>query len=110
VVLVESRSGMSTAAMVCGIIGVSIGLIPILGIFALPLGILAVIFGIVGIRRKARKGFAIAGLVTGVLALVFSIMGIVITQNAFDKVDECFDAVSADLEYGTDTSDAVCDS
>jgi MFS-type transporter involved in bile tolerance (Atg22 family) len=108
VVVVENRSGLSTAAMTCGIIGACLGLIPILGIVAFPLGILAVIFGIVGIRRKARKGFAITGLVTGLLALLFAVIGIVVVNNAVDNFKACTNAVSADIHDGTHTADTVC--
>jgi hypothetical protein len=104
----STRTGLSTAALVLGIVGAVVGLIPLLGIIAIPCGILAIIFGIVGIRRRARKGFAIAGLATGVVALTFGILGLVIVNNAFDDLKVCTDAVSTDLRTGTQTADAVC--
>ena len=39
------KTGIATASMVLGIVAMCIGLIPILGIFALPCGIFAVISG-----------------------------------------------------------------
>ena len=70
------KNGLGVAGMVCGIIGLVFGFIPLFGIFfAVPLGILGVVFGAVGLRRAKRgeannRGVAIAGLVTGILALV----------------------------------------
>jgi hypothetical protein len=105
-VTTPAKSSLATAGLVCGIVGACIGLIPILGIFALPLGILAIIFGIVA--RKRRKGFAYTALATGVLALVLSICGMVIVSNAVNSFDHCTKAVSADLHNGTNTADTVC--
>jgi MFS-type transporter involved in bile tolerance (Atg22 family) len=105
-----TRTGLSTAALVMGVVGSCIGLIPILGILALPLGILAIIFGIVGIRRRAKEGFAIAGLVTGLLALVLSIAGIAVVDNAVHHLNRCTKAIQADANnnFQTDTATAAC--
>jgi hypothetical protein len=103
------KTGLSTAAMVLGIVASCIGLIPILGIFAFPCAILAVIFGIVGIRRNVRRGFAISGLVTGLLGIVLAIAGLVIVNNAVNDVNDCFDAISHDLDTGGNTSDEACE-
>ncbi|MBO0729899.1 MAG: DUF4190 domain-containing protein [Acidimicrobiaceae bacterium] len=72
----QLKNGLGVAGMVCGIIGLVFGFIPLFGIFfAVPLGILGVVFGAVGLRRVSRqeannRGVAIAGLVTGILALI----------------------------------------
>jgi hypothetical protein len=102
------KTGLATAAMVLGIIAVCTGLIPILGMIALPCGVLAVIFGLIGLKR--RKGFAITGLVTGLLGFILAICGLVIVNNAINHVDKCFDAISADAHNRTNTSDAACHS
>jgi hypothetical protein len=107
-VVPDTRTGLSTAALVLGIVGVWVGLIPLLGIIALPLGVLAVIFGIIGIRRKARKGLAIAGLATGAVAIVFAIIGLAIVNKATNALSNCFDALSKDARNGTQTADTVC--
>lgn len=106
--VVAPKTSLSTAALVLGIVALCIGLIPILGIFALPCGILAVIFGFVGIKRKARKGFAVAGLVTGLLGILLAIVGLVIVSNAVDHLNDCGKAISADARNGTNTSSAIC--
>jgi hypothetical protein len=94
VVYVERRgSGMAVAALVCGIIGAVIALIPILGIFGIILGLLGLIFGLVG-WSKARKGqaggkgMAIAGAILGALAIVLGIVGLMIVGDALDQLDQ----------------------
>jgi Domain of unknown function (DUF4190) len=65
-------NGVAVAAMICGIVGVVLGLIPILGIPALALGLVALVLGIVGRKRVKRdpnvghKGMATAGVILGI--------------------------------------------
>jgi len=94
--------------MVLGVIAVCTGLIPILGIIALPCGALGVIFGLIGLRR--RKGFGITGLVTGMLGFILAICGLVIVNNAVNHVDNCFNAINHDVRNNTHTADTECQS
>jgi hypothetical protein len=96
------KTGLSTAALVLGIVASCIGLIPILGIFALPCALLAIIFGAIGIRRNVKRGFAITGLVTGVLGIVLAIAGLVIVNNAVNDVQDCLDTLSQDINAECD--------
>ncbi len=57
---------MGVAALVLGIVGLIVAIIPFLGMYALPLTLLALIFGGLGMR-KAPKGLATAGLVLGLI-------------------------------------------
>lgn len=57
---------MHIAALVLGIVGLVISLIPIVGMYALPLTALALLFGALTIR-KPKKGMAIAGLTLGII-------------------------------------------
>lgn len=104
----ESRTGLSTAALVLGITGLVLSVVPILGLVALPLGILAVIFGAVGNKRHVRRGFALTGIITGSFAVLFAIVGIVTVSNAVEDFTKCTDAISYDLDHNTNTADAVC--
>jgi len=83
-------NGQAVAALVCGIIGAVVGLIPILAVPALALGVLAVVFGGVAwrkaLRGEPRKGMAIAGTLLGGLAIVLSIVGFIIVNNAFKNL------------------------
>lgn len=83
-------NGMAVAALVLGIIGAVIGLIPILAVPALICGVLALIFGPVAWKRARngapRKAMAIWGTSMGALAVTLSIIGFVIVDNAFNSL------------------------
>jgi hypothetical protein len=86
-------NGVAVGAMVCGIVGVVFGLIPILGIPALALGLVALVLGVVGRRRVKRdpkvghKGLATAGVILGIAASGLGIAGIVIVTNSVNHLD-----------------------
>lgn len=90
VVAPKTGNGMAVAALTLGIIGVFLGLIPILAVPALICGVLAVVFGFVGlsgVRKnpgRSGKGMAIAGVALGAAAIGLSIVGFVIVANVFD--------------------------
>lgn len=65
----KNSSGLSTAAMVLGIVGICLSWIPILNSISLILGILAIIFGLIGIAKKQSKGKATTGLVLGLISI-----------------------------------------
>lgn len=83
---VKKRSGLATAGMVLGIIGVCLSFIPVLNNAAFILGILAVIFGIVALIKKASLGKALTALICGVLAIVITIASQAYLSNAIDDV------------------------
>ena len=89
-----SGNGMAVAALVLGIVGMLIALIPIFGLFGLIMGVLAFIFGIAGWRKVKRgvtttgKGMAITGAITGLIAVILGIVGLVIVNDAFTQLDE----------------------
>ena len=91
---------MAVAALVLGIVGAVFGLVPILGLVAFPLGILAVVFGFVGRRRSTGRGMALAGIITGALALVLAVVGVVIVQDAVEDIDAAFDDFDETLDEG----------
>lgn len=66
-------NGLATAALVLGIIGLVIGIIPIIGWFVFPLWILAIIFGAIGAKKEIKKGQAIAGIALGGITIVYKI-------------------------------------
>jgi hypothetical protein len=86
---------MAVAALVCGIVGVVIGLIPILGIGALALGLVAVVLGFISWRRGKAAGRkqGRAGIILGVVAIVLSVIGMVIVSNAFDDLEDGLDCL-----------------
>ncbi|TDC95399.1 hypothetical protein E1161_04215 [Saccharopolyspora aridisoli] len=73
------KNGIGLTAMILGIIGFMLSLIPLIGVVAWPLVILGLIFGLIGIVRAYRKiatnmGMAIAGTALSALGLVVCIV------------------------------------
>ena len=76
---VAPRNGFGTTALVLGITGAVLALVPIVGVIAWPLVILGMIFGILGIQRArtgaaTNRGAAIAGTATSALGLLICIV------------------------------------
>jgi hypothetical protein len=86
-----TSNGIAVAALVCGIVSVVVGWIPVLFAVGAVLALLAIIFGIVGLRRARtsgrRKGHAIAGLVTGSVGVFVAVGGLVFTIVLFRAID-----------------------
>lgn len=82
-------TGMSTAALVLGILGALTGLIPLLFFIAIPLGTIALILGLVAYSRGKRIGVAMgrAGSILGGIAFVLGVIGIVIVNDALKDLD-----------------------
>src|SRR4051794_36422721 len=87
---------MGVAALVLGIIGTLLSLVPGLFLGALPFGIIAPILGIVGRKSAATNGqptgTATAGMVLGIIATAFAVVmwvlcGMLVkgTKDAIDK-------------------------
>lgn len=72
----KKKSGLGTAGMVLGIIGICFSVVPEINYIAFILGILALIFSSISLAKKASKGKAIAGLVLSLLTILFSIITI----------------------------------
>lgn len=73
------QNGFGTAAFVLGLLGLLFSFIPIIGIIAWPMVLLAVVFGAVGLAkassgRATDRGLAIAGLICGLLGLMICIL------------------------------------
>ncbi len=77
------RNGLGIAALILGIVGVVIGIIPFFFWVAGILGVIGLILGFVG-RGRARRGeatngtMALWGIITSAVAVVVSIVGLVI--------------------------------
>jgi len=88
------KSGLSTAGMVLGIVGIVLSFIPIINNIAFFLGVLAVIFGIIGIIKKASKGKAIAGLILGILSIVITLSMQSAVSDAIDETSKELDKIT----------------
>lgn len=87
----EGGNGMGLAAMIIGIVGMLLALIPIIGFISWILAPLAIVFGLIGLNRSG-KGFAITGIITGGLGLLICIawlglwmMGAQVAQEIQDQ-------------------------
>lgn len=67
------KSGLGTAGLVLGIVGICTSFIPIVNNLSFVMGILAVIFGIIALAKKDSKGKTITTIILGVLAVVITI-------------------------------------
>ena len=81
-VVVKNKSGLVTAGLVLGIIGVLLSAVPIINNFAAILGVLAAIFGLVGVLqsregKRSGRGISITVLILGIVTV-----GIVIASQA----------------------------
>ena len=91
------KSGLATASLVLGIIGVVLSFIPIINNIAFVLGILAFVFGLITLIKKISKGKSIAGLILGILAII-------ITLAMQSTVSDAIDEASNELDKATGSS------
>ncbi len=95
----NESTGLYTAGLVLGIIGVVFAFIPLCYWIAYILGGLALIFGIIGLVKKAEGYKALAATILGAVALVVAIVMNIITVNTINKVtDELNQTVNTFLE------------
>ena len=83
----NTKSGLATAGLVLGIVGICLSFIPILNNAAFFLGLLAIIFAIISLVKKLGKGKAIAALVLGILSIVITLTLQSGWSKAFDELD-----------------------
>ncbi|MFF5793247.1 hypothetical protein ACFY5D_14485 [Paeniglutamicibacter sp. NPDC012692] len=84
----QRTHGMTTFAMVTGIVAATISVVPFFGFVAFLLGPLAMVLGIVGIaKRLNRRGFSVTALVTGAFALLVSILYAVLFTTLMTFMD-----------------------
>ena len=90
------RRTLGIVALICGIVGMFFGLVPLMCFVSFPLGLTALILGFVAWR--GGKGVGIkqgrAGLVTGAPALVLGVVGAVVVMNAVDNFGDSMDCIS----------------
>jgi len=77
----QKTSSLGTAALVCGILGLCGGAIPVVQYFTFILSILGIVFG-ASVRKKAKytgqpTGAATAGMVLGIIAVIVTIIAVV---------------------------------
>ncbi len=100
---------MAIAALVLGILGLVLSFVPCLGMYAMPLTILAIILGGLGMKKVQGKGMSIAGLVMGVIGTlvagwwIYAYMSV--KQGIKDgSFDHAVDKWSKEHPMGSDTA------
>lgn len=73
---------MAIAALVCGILGIIGGFIPVVCYFTLVLSILGIVFGVKARKQSmetqdGKSGLATAGMVCGIVGAGFSAVGVI---------------------------------
>lgn len=69
---------LSIVALVCGILGLCVGTIPVVQYFTLVLSVLAIVFGAKGMEKSKAvygkaSGMAVAGLVLGIVSVALTV-------------------------------------
>jgi hypothetical protein len=86
-----ANPGVSTAAMVLGIVAISLAWVPFIVALGLVAAVVAIVLGAVGLQRARRTGanraFAVVGIATGFGALVVAIVGVTLSVLVYDAYD-----------------------
>jgi apolipoprotein N-acyltransferase len=85
---------MGVAALVLGIVGFVVSIIPFLGQYALPVTVLALLLGAIGMRKQPR-GLATAGLVLGLLGSGLGAYWIHASHKAAEVLQDAVDHARA---------------
>jgi len=88
---------MNIAALVLGIVGLVFSFIPCLGMYALPITVLAVILGAIAMRQP-KKGMAIAGLICGMLGTVIASYWLYVYLTVKDGMSDAVHKAGADFK------------
>lgn len=87
----KRKSGLSTAGLVLGIVGICTSFIPIINNLSFVMGILAVIFGIIALLKKAGK-------MKNIIIVILGILTIIITINSQKAISDSLETLSNDLD------------
>ena len=107
----NKKSGLATAGLVLGIIGICLSFIPIINNAAFFLGVLAIIFGIIPLIKKKSKGKAISALILGILSIIITLSLQSSWAASLDEISNDLDTMTGDnteevlknldINYGT---------
>ncbi|CEG89033.1 Protein of unknown function [Propionibacterium freudenreichii] len=101
------KTGLSTAGLVLGIIGVVFAFIPMIGMpVAIIAGVLALLFGIIGIVKK-HGGKAIASTILGIAAIVVAIIATTTIYGAAKSISDAASSLPAATSSTTAGSTAA---
>ncbi len=92
------RSGLGTAGLVLGIIGICTSFIPIINNLSFIMGILAVIFGLIALVKQDSKGKTITTIIIGILAIVITLNA---QKTLSDSLNEALDTFNSEMDTMT---------
>ena len=92
----NKKSGLATAGLVLGIIGICLSFIPIINNAAFFLGVLAIIFGIIPLIKKKSKGKAISALILGILSIIITLSLQSSWAASLDEISNDLDTMTGD--------------
>ena len=96
----QAKSGMATAALVLGIIGVVLAFVPIVNNAAFVLGVLALIFAIITLVKKQKVAMSVVALILAIASVGITIGMQKVYSDAFNKavdgVNKSLDDMSGD--------------
>lgn len=97
-------NGLAVTALVCGILGAVLGVLPFTFFLGWIVGIVAIIFGVLGRKRFNREpavgrgGMATAGIVLGIFTVVVCLVWLMLfiaviggTADIIERVDYCIE-------------------
>lgn len=93
----KKKSGLATAGLILGIIGICTSFIPIINNISFVLGLIGAIMGIIALIKKTGKSQAIAGIILCILAVI-------ITVNSQKALTDTLNEVSTNLDKATGSS------
>jgi len=105
---IAPSNGFAVTALVCGIVGMVLGVLPFTFFVAWILGIIAIVFGVLARKRFdsepaiGRKGMATAGMILGILTIVACAIWVILFIAVIDGSSVVWD----DLQYCLDHPDA----
>jgi hypothetical protein len=105
----ERGGGLGTAAMVLGIVGLSLAWLPILGVLGAVSALVAIALGVAALRRArpdgptpgAGRSRALVGIATGVGGLLAAAVGLYLTIVVLDVYTEYLEPEPADTRVVT---------
>ena len=87
----KKKSGLATAGMVLGIVGICTSFIPFINNLSLVMAIIAFIFGIIALLKKAGSGKAAAAIILAVFTLIITLTMQNSFSNTLDKTNKELD-------------------
>lgn len=87
----KKKSGLATAGMVLGIVGICTSFIPFINNLSLVMAIIAFIFGIIALVKKAGIGKAVATIILAVFTVIITLSMQNSFSNSLDKTNKELD-------------------